>query len=59
MSAKCTGSVTTSLGGLGPRLLAGQALTIPNLWPFINPRALLLEALRKHNLHQPLEVLLC
>lgn len=54
MSAKCTGSVTTSLVGLGPRLLA-----IPNLWPFINPRALLLEPLRKHNLHQPLEVLLC
>lgn len=32
-------SVTTSLVGLEPRLLAGQALTIPYLWPFINPRA--------------------
>lgn len=40
MSAKCRGSVTTSLVGLEPRLPAGQALSTPNLWPFINQRAL-------------------
>lgn len=40
MSAKCRGGVTTSPAGPEPRLPAEQALSTPDLWPFINPRAL-------------------